>query len=65
MLNMMEKDRRVGSVVEEEDSSTASEGLKQAMVMLLDCLRSGDASSAAKAFKSALRFCEHEKEIKE
>lgn len=63
MLNMQEKIRRQGMVVEDSNESSASKGLKEAANVMLQAVKTNDAGMLAKALKSALSFLEMEGEM--
>ena len=63
MLNMQEKGRRQGMVVEGSSESSTSKGLKEAANVMLQAIRTNDAEMLAKALKSAISFLEMEGEM--
>lgn len=66
MLNMQQKIRRQGMVVEgSQKESSASQGFKEAANVMLQAIRTNNAEELAKALRSALSFLKMEEEMNE
>jgi hypothetical protein len=66
MLNMMEKRRSEGTVYDEgPKKSSSSEGFKEAANMMMSAIKNNDVDSFASSLRSALKFVEYEKEMKD